>query len=690
MIEPLKIGLAPFALDAEGSSATLDLARQSELAESLGFDSVWLPESHFAERGATPAPLLLLAAVAARTRKIRLGTASYLIPIRHPVQIAEEVAVLDRLSGGRVILGVGRGFRPALFQAYSVPVREKRDRFEQALRMVLEAWRGEPLPGAEGARSFPVPVQKPHPPIWVAAFGPKALAQAGRLGLAYLASPVEPLDVLEENYALHRASCPDPALHAGLAVPVMRTVYVARDPTEARMVRESLERESRALSSSRAARLRRSAAARAEEWALVGDLDEVARAARHDAPDRADLRPRRARSGRGRDRADRPPDLLTPARVVRRSGRRPRSARLHGVAGRVGILGPPRALSRVERLQSARELRGKRPAERPRAGEREDLGVAEVEEAAVELAHGMHDRAPLVAVHRAEQVGDLVGERGDPVLRVGGTGEPNVLAELHRETATTSAEPLDPARIGGRERQHEALVGGAHLARRLEAVVAATAGLPGLDPGIEAHARGALEDPARRLHQRPRALGPQRASVEHAHLHVARRERARASELVPQPERELLVRERERIERRLARIAGVPLHPSLDAGLEDGCAVPVAQDRAEARAAHRRPALEPHESEAQQVELVALADGPRELLEPELEPVVEVVPRARRVAHRAERQAPGQRRARVAANRLGHALAEGQVPGLVLALTEHADPHRLKARSGRDAGQPGP
>jgi alkanesulfonate monooxygenase SsuD/methylene tetrahydromethanopterin reductase-like flavin-dependent oxidoreductase (luciferase family) len=272
----LRVGLSPFALDADGSTAALEpLARQSELAESLGFDSVWLPESHFVERGATPAPLLLLAALAARTRTIRLGTASYLIPIRHPVQIAEEVAVLDRLSGGRVILGVGRGFRPALFQVYSVPEREKRDRFERSLGEVLRAWRGEPVPGADGTRILPSPVQKPHPPIWVAAFGPKALEQAGRLGLAYLASPVEPLDTLVENYARHREACPDPDSHAKLPVPVMRTVYVARARAEAAQVREALERESRGLLASRASRLRRSGEAGVDDWALVGDREQV-------------------------------------------------------------------------------------------------------------------------------------------------------------------------------------------------------------------------------------------------------------------------------------------------------------------------------------------------------------------------------------------------------------------------------
>src|SRR5512145_2191338 len=137
----------------DGSAA--EIARQGEIAEGLGYVSFWLPESHFGDAGAIPAPLLLLAAVAARTTRLRLATTSFLLPVRHPIHVAEEVAVLDRLSEGRVILGVGRGFRGALFAAFDVPAAEKRDRFEANLRLIQDAWRGEPVAfeedGAGGA-----------------------------------------------------------------------------------------------------------------------------------------------------------------------------------------------------------------------------------------------------------------------------------------------------------------------------------------------------------------------------------------------------------------------------------------------------------------------------------------------------------------------------------------------------------
>lgn len=271
----LHFGVTPWRTDASGGAESL--AAQGERAEALGFGSFWLPESHFGARGALPQPLLCLAAIAARTRRIRLGTTSYLLPIRHPIQVAEEVAVLDRLSGGRVILGIGRGFRSELFSAFGVPAREKRDRFGAAVDAMLRAWGGEPVcfDGEGGAPVLlaPLPVQQPHPPLWVAAFGPKAVEQAGRLGLPYLASPIEPLDALIENYERHRAVS---AEARAACVPVMRTVFVSEDAAEARRVREALAAQSAALLSSRAPALRRSGAADVSAVALVGSRAQVA------------------------------------------------------------------------------------------------------------------------------------------------------------------------------------------------------------------------------------------------------------------------------------------------------------------------------------------------------------------------------------------------------------------------------
>lgn len=241
-----------------------------------------MPENHF-QRGATPSPLTVLAALAARTRQVRLATTSLLLPLHHPLRVAAETATLDALSGGRLWLGLGRGFRASVFEGFEVKAATKRDRFDEALDALLAAWSGEAvtLAGAHFAARDGAqlsvglrPVQRPHPPLVVAAFGRKGLLQAARRGLPYLASPLEPLAALEENYALwreHRQPGAAPAAQA----PVMRTVFVARDDTEAQRVRGALAAEARALAASAPPALARAAGGALEERALVGSASQV-------------------------------------------------------------------------------------------------------------------------------------------------------------------------------------------------------------------------------------------------------------------------------------------------------------------------------------------------------------------------------------------------------------------------------
>ena len=263
----MKLGVTPW--DFTDLSAR-SLTDQASAAEALGYDSFWLPENHF-NQGAIPDPLMLLAGVAAGTSNIRLATTSYLLPLRHPLQAAEQVAVLDQLSGGRVILGIGRGYAPAMLQAFSVVPSEKRRLFEECLATMRQAWSGEPvaIDGGEIAVVLdPLPVQRPHPPLWVAAFGPKALAQAGRLGLPYLASPMETMAKLEANFQRHEDAASDAGNAAGDTRPIMRTVYVSDSPREVRDLRERMTVEASKLG-------RLPEGSRAEDWAIVGDAFEV-------------------------------------------------------------------------------------------------------------------------------------------------------------------------------------------------------------------------------------------------------------------------------------------------------------------------------------------------------------------------------------------------------------------------------
>ncbi len=277
----LQVGVTPWREGGDGAANAL--AEQAEFAERLGFDSFWLPESHFTGHTAIPAPLLQLAAIASRTHTLKIATTSYLLPIRNPIAVAEEVAVLDKLSQGRVILGVGRGFRKALFRVYDVPVAEKRDRFEAALEVMRTAWSGEPVawedsddPASPAIRVSPLPVQKPHPPIWVAGFGPKAVAQVGRLGLPYLASPIESMARLEQNYARHRDAMSAERRKLPIEVPIMRTVFISREETVLERVRAGLGAQASALAQSQAASIRNASGSSVDGWAIVGSPEQVA------------------------------------------------------------------------------------------------------------------------------------------------------------------------------------------------------------------------------------------------------------------------------------------------------------------------------------------------------------------------------------------------------------------------------
>jgi alkanesulfonate monooxygenase SsuD/methylene tetrahydromethanopterin reductase-like flavin-dependent oxidoreductase (luciferase family) len=236
----------------------------------MGFASFWLPENHFGQRGAIPAPLLSLAAVAGRTQRIGLGCTSYLLPIRHPLLAAEEVAVLDRLCEGRLILGVGRGLSSAMFRAFGVSAGDKRKLFQANLAIMRNAWGGGSIGEDENGAPIqlsPLPLQQPSPPLWVAAFGPLALQQVAALGLPYLASPVESLEQLEQNYRRHRLDVEAAGLPAVHTTPVMRTVFLTDDTAQANAVKATLARGMPASS--------RHTPAAVDAWAIVGDRQQV-------------------------------------------------------------------------------------------------------------------------------------------------------------------------------------------------------------------------------------------------------------------------------------------------------------------------------------------------------------------------------------------------------------------------------
>jgi alkanesulfonate monooxygenase SsuD/methylene tetrahydromethanopterin reductase-like flavin-dependent oxidoreductase (luciferase family) len=170
----------------------LDLMRG---AEDLDFDSVWASEHHFSEYGFCASPALTLAAVAPMTKKIRLGTGVAVLPFNHPLRIAEEIALLDLISGGRVDFGVGRGFQPIEYRGFRIAQTQSHAMFDEALDIILQAWTQQKLDytgqhfRVEVEHVAPKPLQDPHPPVWVAAVSGDSFAAAGKRGLNLLCAP---------------------------------------------------------------------------------------------------------------------------------------------------------------------------------------------------------------------------------------------------------------------------------------------------------------------------------------------------------------------------------------------------------------------------------------------------------------------------------------------------------------------
>ena len=219
--------IAVTAWNLSASDAFKSIPDQAAIAEKMGFSGFWLPESHFIGTASLASPLILLAAAAAKTNTIRLGTTSYLLPIRNPIEAAEDVATLDCISNGRLILGIGRGFSDKLFEVYGVDPKQKRSIFKKHLETMIHAWEGYPLledTAKEPVYLSPRPIQKPYPEIWVAAFGPLALKQAAGLGLPYLASPMESLSKLIANTEIYKQALNTTAYPVKKTIPVMRTI----------------------------------------------------------------------------------------------------------------------------------------------------------------------------------------------------------------------------------------------------------------------------------------------------------------------------------------------------------------------------------------------------------------------------------------------------------------------------------
>ena len=164
-------------------------------AESLGVDSVWLPEYHFIPFSVLSSPIAVATAVAARTSRMRIGFGVYLLPLANPIKVAEEVATLDHISNGRIEFGIGRGTFPEHHDAFNSPYPESRSRFDEYLEIILKAWTEDEVTfegdhyHCQGIRVKPKPVQSPHPPVRVGVTSAETFPIIGRMGYPIFINP---------------------------------------------------------------------------------------------------------------------------------------------------------------------------------------------------------------------------------------------------------------------------------------------------------------------------------------------------------------------------------------------------------------------------------------------------------------------------------------------------------------------
>ena len=184
--------------------------RQMLAAEALGYSSVWIAEHHFNDYGLCPAPTVLASYVAARTTRLRVGMGVSLLPLHHPVDLAEQLAVLDVVSGGRLDVGIGRGGTLQDYQTFRSDRDDSRARVEEGIELMQRCWSGAPFDfegrfhTAERLHVRPQPVQRPHPPVYIAANSEDSVLSAARLGLPALSSFFVPVPELQRRHALYR------------------------------------------------------------------------------------------------------------------------------------------------------------------------------------------------------------------------------------------------------------------------------------------------------------------------------------------------------------------------------------------------------------------------------------------------------------------------------------------------------
>ena len=226
----------------EAKSSGEILGRGTEIAQAadeLGYDSVWCAEHHFSTYGYLSRPLMYAVHLANKTQRIRVGSAVVVLPLHHPLLVAEEIAMADQLSSGRLDVGLGRGYQPYEFARLGHDLSESRERFEEGVDILLESFKGRPFSYAgkhyvfEETQVLPVPQQQPRPPIWVVGQSAESIEATARRGFNLVSGgfgvPIERLREFREHFDAIVTTSEE---RARIRVSTQRPVYVTRDESE--------------------------------------------------------------------------------------------------------------------------------------------------------------------------------------------------------------------------------------------------------------------------------------------------------------------------------------------------------------------------------------------------------------------------------------------------------------------------
>lgn len=202
-------------------------------ADQMGFDSAWLTEHHFLNDGYCPSSLVTAAAIAARTKKIRIGTGVLLMPLHDPVRIAEDAAVVDLISGGRLILGLGLGYRPEEFAGFGRSLKERKGRMEESIEILNKSWMDEPFDHngkyykLENINVTPKPVQRPIP-IWIGAFTEPAIRRAARIGAPLYVPAIGVIPIVKYLFDMHSSLLKEYGRNPDdFEKPLVREIYIS-------------------------------------------------------------------------------------------------------------------------------------------------------------------------------------------------------------------------------------------------------------------------------------------------------------------------------------------------------------------------------------------------------------------------------------------------------------------------------